>query len=131
MGYVVAQKELQILLRKKLKLIDCLKKNPDVVKIPITKPIFVFGLGRSGTTFVHRLLDCNPKYRSPKLWELLMPVPDVALSSSKDELAADRANRRELVLAKIREREWMGQSAMSEFHEIGVDLPEEDMIGRK
>jgi hypothetical protein len=63
MGYIVAQKELQILLRKKLKLIDCLKKNPDVVKTPMTKLIFVFGLGRSGTTFFHRLLDCNPEYR--------------------------------------------------------------------
>ncbi len=77
LGYITAQKELQILLRKRLKFIHYMKTAPQVLKVPIKSPIFVFGLGRSGTTFVHRLMACDPKLRSPKLWELVMPVPDV------------------------------------------------------
>jgi hypothetical protein len=130
MGYIIAQKELQILLRKRLRLVDYLKKCPQVTNVPIKAPIFVFGLGRSGTTFVHRLLDCDPKSRSPKLWELIAPVPDVDINTaSPAELKADREKRNKMVRDKIAERDWMGQSAMSEFHEIGADLPEEDMIG--
>merc|ERR1712166_598633 len=64
-GYVVAQKEMQVNLTKRLKIINYMKKNPQVNEIPINRPIFVFGLGKSGTTFVHRLMSLDPNLRAP------------------------------------------------------------------
>lgn len=128
-GYLMCQKERLINFTKKLKVVDYLKRAPQIEKVPIKSPIVVFGLGRSGTTFVHRLISLDPSIRSPRLWEELMPYPNCPPESSPDEFAADRAKRLALVKEKIAERERMGQSAMAEFHEIGAELPEEDMMG--
>ena len=42
---------------------------------PVPAPIVVTGLSRSGTTFLHELLACDPDNRPPLLWELLHTVP--------------------------------------------------------
>lgn len=112
-----------------MKLIDFLKKNPQVYDIPIKRPIFVFGLGRSGTTYVHRLLSMDPKLRAPRLWELLAPTPMISGDSTVAEFAADRAHRNKIVRDAVAKRTKLGVSAMDQFHEIGADLPEECMMG--
>ena len=45
------------------------------LKVPIRDPIFVVGLPRTGTTFLHRLLSLDPFARAPKTYELFDPVP--------------------------------------------------------
>lgn len=47
MGYLVAKTELEILLVKRLKFVDYMKNSPEVLKIPLKNPVFVFGLGNS------------------------------------------------------------------------------------
>lgn len=43
-------------------------------KIKLTKPVFLIGHPRSGTTFLHRfLLDFKLEYRGMYLWEMLIP----------------------------------------------------------
>ena len=32
-------------------------------------------MARSGTTMLHRLLDSDPNFSAPMLWELLEPAP--------------------------------------------------------
>ena len=46
-----------------------------MLRQPVTAPIVVTGLGRSGTTLLHELLACDPDNRPPLLWELLHTVP--------------------------------------------------------
>lgn len=55
-GYIMAIVEFELGMTRRLKVTDYLKHNPTVTQIPVHEPIFVFGLGRSGTTFLHRLL---------------------------------------------------------------------------
>jgi hypothetical protein len=128
-GYLMAFKELQMNLTRKLKVIDYIKKDPKILDIPVKSPIIVFGLGRSGTTLVHRLISLDPKNRAPRLWELLLPCPNIAPTSTLKQFDDDRKQRAQFVRDKIKERNRMGMNAMEEFHEIGADLPEEDMIG--
>lgn len=128
-GYLMTKKERLIGFTKKLRINDFLKKAPQVKQVPMKSPIIVFGLGRSGTTFVHRLISLDPNIRAPKLWEELVPCPDVGPDSTPEEFAKDREKRIQFVRDKIKEREKMGQNAMEEFHEINADLPEEDMMG--
>jgi hypothetical protein len=51
-----------------------------VTAAPVTAPVFVTGLGRSGTTLLHELLSLDPAVRAPRLWELMysVPVPETA-----------------------------------------------------
>ncbi len=41
----------------------------------IDKPIFIVGMPRSGSTFLHELLTDNPDHRAPRAWEVMFPVP--------------------------------------------------------
>lgn len=40
-----------------------------------SKPIFVIGLPRSGTTFLFNLLSLDSNHRSPLVWEMFFPFP--------------------------------------------------------
>jgi hypothetical protein len=48
---------------------------PDIVHVPVAKPLFLVGFGRTGSTFLHHLLALDPQARAPLLWELLEPSP--------------------------------------------------------
>lgn len=130
-GYMVASVEYRMGLTRRLKLVNYLKLNPQVEQIAIKQPLFVFGLGRSGTTFLHRLLSLDPAVRSPRLWELTNPVPDVSLreGSSPGAWAADREVRKEFIKKRIAERNVMGDDGLEKYHEVGYDLPEECLFG--
>ena len=45
----------------------------------IRKPIFITGLPRSGTTFLHRLMMADPRNRAPLVWQTIHPYPDLGL----------------------------------------------------
>lgn len=77
LGFFMAYKELQMVLMRRLQLVNYQKNYPSINQVPIRSPVFVMGLGRSGTTFVHRLLSLDPLVRSPLLWELVLPVPTI------------------------------------------------------
>ena len=54
---------------------DWLKKHPALLEQPIGKPLFVFGLPRTGTTLTINLLHADPARRSLLRWEAFDSVP--------------------------------------------------------
>jgi hypothetical protein len=42
---------------------------------PIECPIFITGMPRSGSTFLHELLAEDPRNRAPRVWEVMFPYP--------------------------------------------------------
>ncbi len=50
-------------------------RAPGITATPIRHPLIITGLPRSGTTFLHRLLDCDPMMRSPSCWQTMAPYP--------------------------------------------------------
>src|SRR6478672_1805029 len=42
---------------------------------PIQRPVFITGMPRSGSTFLHELLAEDPENRVPRVWEVMFPVP--------------------------------------------------------
>lgn len=55
---------------------DLLKRHPEILEIPIEKPVIVVGLPRSGTTHLVNLLAADTRFRSMPLWESYEPVPN-------------------------------------------------------
>ncbi|MEU4650636.1 sulfotransferase family protein [Nocardia fluminea] len=49
--------------------------NPGYVETPITRPIFVTGLPRTGTTALHRLLVADPGNQGLEMWLTDFPQP--------------------------------------------------------
>ena len=74
-GRLRTRGELQVILQNRLRMVDLWKREPAVLRQPVTAPIVVTGIGRSGTTLLHELLACDPANRPPLLWELLHTVP--------------------------------------------------------
>lgn len=49
--------------------------DPAIRDEPIRQPIFITGLPRSGTSFLHRVLLEDPANRAPRVWETIAPYP--------------------------------------------------------
>jgi len=62
-------------LGSRLRMIEVLKRFPEIQQQRIQKPIFITGWYRSGTTHLHNLLALHPNLRAPLLWELRHPCP--------------------------------------------------------
>jgi len=58
----------------RLRYVDALARVPQRFDVPLVPPIFVVGLPRSGTTFLHRLLCAVPGHRGIPLWESRWPI---------------------------------------------------------
>lgn len=62
-------------LSNRLKVEDYLDKHPQLLDAPVEKPMFVFGLPRTGTTLAINLLNADPGRRCFLRWEALNSVP--------------------------------------------------------
>jgi hypothetical protein len=51
------------------------ERTPVILDVPVEKPIFITGLPRSGTTFLHRLLLKDQDNRAPRVWQTVDPYP--------------------------------------------------------
>jgi len=51
------------------------EQYPQHANVPIQRPIFVIGNPRTGSTFFHFLLNCDPFAYSPPLWQSGLPSP--------------------------------------------------------
>jgi len=132
LGYISAGIEINMTLARRLTFCQYLKENPKVETVPVNAPVFVMGLPRTGTTFLHRLLSLDPAFRAPMTWELLNPVPKPqGHEGSETDLglhAVDRERRRKYVKKILATRRSMGDDALAHIHEVGADLPEECLL---
>jgi len=88
------------LLAARLKTTDYLAKRPELLERPIEKPVFVFGIPRTGTTLLSNLLACDPARRSPLTWEIDDPVPPATTATLKtDPRAIARLEQEKAMLA--------------------------------
>jgi hypothetical protein len=90
---------------------------PSVLARPIEAPVFITGMPRSGTTFLHRLILQDPGTAGPRLFELMYPCAGRASRLG----AAVRKSWVSLQLALFR----MIVPELSALHPVAADAPEE------
>lgn len=81
------------LLVNRLKIQDDLKRHPEILDVPIRRPLVVTGLPRSGTTLLHRLLSEDPNGRTMVLWETLEPSPPPTAETFQTDPRIERARQ--------------------------------------
>jgi len=74
-GLLGAQLRLQAMAEARLQFIDDRKRWPQIAAEAIARPIFILGLPRAGSTFLHSLMGQDPANRSPQTWEMMLPSP--------------------------------------------------------
>jgi len=62
-------------LSTRLKVTDYLERRPELLQRQVERPVFVFGVPRTGTTLLSNLLAADPARRSPLSWEIDDPIP--------------------------------------------------------
>jgi hypothetical protein len=75
-GRMVARDMVTNFLIQRLKLVEARKQTPEIFRQPLTAPLIVTGMARSGTTFLHNLLASDPANRAIPQWELMRPFPE-------------------------------------------------------
>lgn len=84
-------------LATRLKVTDYLAHRPELLERKIERPVFVFGIPRTGTTLLSNLLATDPARRSPLTWEIDTPVPPATSTTlftdprATTRLAAEKA----------------------------------------
>jgi hypothetical protein len=106
------------LLKNRLRLVADRRRHPGIAAEVIRRPLFITGLPRSGTTFLHALLAQDPAHRAPQVWEVMYPSPP-------PERASYAANRR--ITTTARQLKWL-DLLIPDFktvHLIDARLPQE------
>jgi Sulfotransferase family len=67
---------------------------PGIPDVPVPRPLFVAGFGRTGSTLLHNLLALDGNARAPLLWELWTPSPPPRPESYATDPRIDIAQRR-------------------------------------
>ena len=87
-------------LANRLKVTAYLEQHPTLLQQPIERPVFVFGIPRTGTTLLNNLLAADPARRSPLTWEIDDPVPPASTQSLRtDPRALQRLETERQMLA--------------------------------
>ncbi len=90
-------------------------RAPAILEEPITAPLIITGLPRSGSTFFHRLLIADPGAVAPLVWQTIYPYP---------EPGARRDRRAEKVDRTLRRFAWFAP-ALRSVHPLDSRTPQE------
>jgi len=74
---------LRELLETRLRLTHAWSGRSETDASAIKRPIFITGMPRSGSTFLHELLAEDPENRAPRVWEVMFPLPTESERSKK------------------------------------------------
>ncbi|MFZ0550129.1 MAG: sulfotransferase [Steroidobacteraceae bacterium] len=90
---------------------------PAVLAAPVRAPVFITGMPRSGTTFLHRLIVQDPNTIAPRLYQLVHA--DAAHGGRVASFVRKAGVRLQLALFRLIAPEFHA------LHPLGVDEPEE------
>jgi hypothetical protein len=107
------------LLVNRLKIEADLSRNPEILDVPVDRPLFITGLPRSGTTFLHRLMSEDPAGRTLLFWESALPSPPPEPSTYRTDPRIARARRQVGLLDRLSPR-------LATAHDFDAEMPEED-----
>jgi hypothetical protein len=107
------------LLVNRLKIQADLTRHPEILDVPVKRPLFITGLPRSGTTLLHRLMSQDPVGRAMLFWETLAPSPPPRRETYATDPRIAQAHRQMALLYRLSPR-------LAIAHEFEAESPEED-----
>jgi hypothetical protein len=120
LGRTIAATQLLGNLENRLRLTDCIAREPAISQGRVDRPVFIVGMPRTGTSILHELMGRDPTVRVPRTWEVSYPVPPPEAASHDTD---PRIAQTDDLLAGT-ERLIPGFRKM---HRMGARLPQEDV----
>ena len=100
------------------------QQHPAIERQAIERPVFVAGINRTGTTFLHRLLSRDPQFWALRRYELTEPV----LSTGEYGTLAWTAEDPRRVYAEEMMSATGAVDALAGLHRVDMSEPEEDFM---
>ncbi len=94
------------------------QRNPGLAAAPVAAPIFILGLPRSGTTFLHGLMAEDPGKLVPRYWQTIFPGPRPPGFNPLADRRARQAERQLQLFAGL-------APGFAQQHPIHADSPQE------
>ncbi len=98
-GTFATRRRILIALKTRLKVVNELRWAPEILDVPILRPLAIAGLPRSGTTFLHHLLAQDPEARWLSTWEALSPAREPGEVVRSYDTREKRARRLKIPVA--------------------------------
>lgn len=118
LGRIIARQDTLTSLCNRLQVTEHHRAHPEIAAGSIERPIFIIGMGRSGTTIMHELLSLDDNLRLPLTWEVDQPFPppETATYTTDPRIAASQKNldRTDFILPGFKS-----------IHRMGATLPQE------
>lgn len=118
MGRMLMKEYLRRLLVNRLKVQADFKAHPEILQVPIKRPVFIVGLPRTGSTLLQRLLSRDPDVRSLQTWEMWYPSPPPQAETYYTD------PRIELTRRRLKMLNWSAPD-FNAVHEMEAGEPEE------
>lgn len=120
LGRMIARSNILLYLQARLQIEDTYKRHPEINDEQITKPLFILGQGRSGTSTLHNVLGSVPDYGVLKGWEVYFPCPP---PESSTYLSDPRIEQAEKHLTRV----YRICPEYRAMHEFGGNVPTENI----
>jgi hypothetical protein len=116
-GLRVIQREIFIWIVSYLEFARDFERHPEIADVPVSRPLFITGCGRTGSTLLLNLLALDSEARAPLLWQLLAPSPPPQPGDRADPRIA-AAQRRVDVFTRI-------DPLVQQIHPMAPEAPDE------
>jgi len=98
------------------------QQHPEIEREEIVRPVFIVGINRTGTTFLHRMMARDERFWTLRRYELSEPVLS---SGAYDTVARTAGDPRRLHVKEVLDSVRVVDQ-FAEMHRIDIDEPEED-----
>lgn len=101
---------------RRLRVLDVLRRHPEIADVHIPRVLYITGLERSGSTFMHNVLARHRAARALLRWELMQPVPPPEADSHADDprIAAVQASIEKVRGTPLERMHWVNAEDPSE-----------------
>ena len=119
-GRLAVRQSIEMALESRFGVYRHRSEHPEIVGVPIEKPVFIVGFPRTGTTILFNLFAQDPANRTPQGWEVQFPNPP----PEPETYTTDRRIKKAY--------EYFGRMdqmapELPAIHEVGAQLPQECM----
>ncbi len=120
LGYNIAARQLTDALENRLRLNACITAEPEITRARITRPVFIVGMPRTGTSILHELVAQDPNARVPLTWEVSRPTPPPETDSYETDPRIQECNESLAGIDRL-------IPGFRKMHRMDAQLPQEDV----
>jgi hypothetical protein len=98
-GQAILKRRYVTALAARMQVDDYIRRHPEVLDTPVTRPVFILGMVRTGTTMTSCLMDADPANRSLLRWEAYNVAPPAApgMTRTDPRCLAEKAGDEEMI----------------------------------